>query len=169
MQSSDFERFREIMVGMGKVYERDVDAVLLDAYWGALHDWSMDDFQSTAKELIATSVHMPRPADFNAMRKKVNAVSGVEAWNFARRHAVSRAGQPPGVTCAELGAHPAIEQVVASLGGLYVLWACPADKLHFLERQFHDRYAEISDVLETREAVPDLADPRPAKQIEGPA
>ena len=36
MHGSDSTTFRALMTGLGKVYEREIDEPLLDAYWLAL-------------------------------------------------------------------------------------------------------------------------------------
>ena len=80
MQQSDFQRFRAVMTGMAKVYERELDALLLDAYWVALRDWSLEDFERAAGELMRTNEFMPRPAAFNALRKAATKLLASEAW-----------------------------------------------------------------------------------------
>lgn len=159
MQKADFERFHEVMAGMAKMYERELDALLLDAYWLALDDWSLSEFLTATKHLMATSEFMPRPSAFNALRKAGDKVVATEAWAFALKHAVSRAGQPPEQSCRALVEHPLIEQCVIGIGGLRAIWESDADKLHFLERQFHERYSELADVHETRYRLGHVAIP----------
>lgn len=154
MQNRDFEAFRGTMIGLGKVYEREIDSLLLDAYWGTLRDWSLAEFQEVAAYLMASNVHMPRPAEFNAARRQ--ARTSVEAWERARRHASSLYA-PTGYMDRELGDR-AIDAAVAGIGGYPAIAMCRTDALHFLERQFHERYIEVSDVLEARERLGHVAE-----------
>lgn len=79
MQQADFTRFRAVMTGMGELYQRELSGPLLDAYWLALRDWPLAEFEAAAAHLMATATFMPRPAEFNALRKAGRQTAG-EAW-----------------------------------------------------------------------------------------
>lgn len=166
MRQADFQRFRAVMTGMAKVYEREIDGALLDAYWLALRDWSLADFEAAAAHLMRTSKFMPRPADFHELRE-AGRQTAAEAWLQALRHAASSAYRN-----GPLG-DPLIDRAVAALGGYRVIAMCEDDKLGFLERRFAEHYEAIQDAEETRRALPGIgngealsAEDRP--RVEGP-
>lgn len=136
MQQADFERFRAVMAGMAKVYEREIDGLLLDAYWLALRDWSLDDFQAAAARLMQTSEFMPRPAAFNELRKTATKELAAEAWFTSGKSDNPRANR---------AMHIATQ-------GRYV-GHIPLDELQWVQKRFIEVYEELSDVEETRAAL----------------
>ncbi len=149
MDTPEFARFRDVMNGMAKLYEREIDAAVLDAYWLALRSWSISEFEQAAAHLMGSRQFMPRPFDFNELRKASRPTAG-EAWARAVLHAASSAyrdgplGEEPTDTC------------VRCLGGYVAIAMCDEDKLHYLERRFVEHYEAKQDADETREALPEL-------------
>lgn len=150
MRADDFSRFRAVLAGMAKLYERELDAPLLDAYWLALRDWSLEAFEQAAAHLMSTGKFMPRPADFNALRRAGRMTPG-EAWAVALRHA--RGAYRAGPTV------PEVERAVEAIGGWRSIAHANVDALQFIERRFADAFAELETVTETREALPAIAGP----------
>jgi len=138
------------MTGMAKVYEREIDGALLDAYWLALRDWSLADFEDAAAQLMRTSKFMPRPADFNDLRKAGRPTPG-EAWARALEN-VRSGGYRYG-----RGVDPLIDRAVAAIGGYGVIGMTDEDKLGYLERRFAEAYRGMEAADEAREAVPLIA------------
>lgn len=162
MEQVDFPRFRAVMAGMAKVYEREIDGPLLDAYWLALRDWSLADFEAAAGHLMATSEFMPRPAAFSALRKAARP-SPVEAWDLARRSlqwTVNGYVEAPGID-------PLVAKALRSIGGANALAMCDEDKLHFLERRFVQVYESLQDSNDTRQALPQIAGPAARPRLPG--
>lgn len=149
MRQADFQRFRAVMTGIAKVYEREIDGALLDAYWLALRDWSLADFEAAAAHLMRTSKFMPRPADFHELRE-AGRQTAAEAWLQALRHAASSAYRN-----GPLG-DPLIDRAVRAIGGYGAIAMCDEDKLHFIERRFAEHYESIQDAEEVRAALPQL-------------
>ena len=149
MQQTDFQRFHAVMHGMSKVYERELDNLLLDAYWLALRDWSLEEFQAAAGQLMRTSKFMPRPADFNELRKAARPTVG-EAWAKVLQHLKGgyRAGD---------GVDPLTDKAVRAMGGYRALAMMPADQLSWQEKRFAQHYGDMSEAVETRAALPQLA------------
>ena len=150
MQADDFTRFRAVLAGMAKLYERELDAPLLDAYWLALRDWSLADFERAAGHLMSRSRFMPRPADFNDLRKAAGMTAG-EAWAAALQHARGAWRSGPAV--------PEVERAVQAIGGWMVLAHANIDSLQFIERRFTDAFADLETAVATREALPQIAGP----------
>lgn len=136
MQQDDFTRFRAVMAGMAKVYEREIDSVLLDAYWLTLRDWSLDDFERAAAHLMRTSEFMPRPAAFNELRKTASQQIAAGAWFTSGTSNDPRANR---------AMHIATQ-------GRYI-GHIPLDELQWVQKRFIEVYEELSDVEETRAAL----------------
>jgi hypothetical protein len=150
MQTDDRARFRAILVGIARVYDREVDSLLLDTYWLALRDWSIEDVERAAAHLLTSSRFMPRPADFAALRR-AGAMTAGEAWQAALVHARGAYRAGPSV--------PPVERAVAALGGWQVIARSSEDSLPFLERRFAEHFVEIEAREEVREALPALVGP----------
>ena len=156
MQASDFAAFRAMMTGLGKVYERELDQPLLDAYWLALEDWTLVDFSAAAKHLMRCGRFFPRPSDFEDLRRSASQRDAVEAWETARstaRNAISLGRVRTDVTSGD----PRIDRTVAAIGGYGAIALCDSAWLHALERRFFEAYREARDVAEARAALPHLA------------
>lgn len=149
MRPDDFPRFRAVLVGLAKVYERELDGPLLDAYWLALRDWALDDFERASGYLLSTSEFMPRPAAFAALRR-AGEMSAGEAWSAAVEHARGAYRAGPAV--------PPVERAVRSIGGWGVLARATEESLPFLERRFAEHYAELVSREEVRVALPAIVD-----------
>jgi hypothetical protein len=152
MQSSDFERFRNVMAGMGEMYGKELSPPLLDAYWLSLRSWSLADFQDAAAHLMGSGQFMPKPADFNALRKAGRPTPS-EAWLTATH---SLQWGLHGHTVRD-GCDPLIAKAIHAIGGPTVIAMTPTDKLPFVERRFCEVYESLQDSNDTREAVPQIA------------
>ncbi len=147
MRADDFNRFRNILGALARVYDRPIDAPLLDAYWLALRDWSIDDLEHAAAYLMRRSKFMPRPADFTELRR-AGAMTAGEAWQAALVHARGAWRAGPSV--------PPVERAVAALGGWPAIARATEDSLPFLERRFASHFDEIESRESVREALPAL-------------
>lgn len=153
MQPTDADPFRNIMRGMCKLYAQEPDAVLLDAYWLALGSWTLAEFSQAAAHLMANTKFMPRPADFNDLRKASRPVAA-EAWVKAIQ-SCSTAWRPSGYHAGTSG-DPLIDNAVRAIGGYAAIAQCEQDKLHFLERRFTEIYESMQDANDVRQALPQL-------------
>lgn len=125
---------------------------MLDAYWIALADWKLEDFEAACRQLMKTAKFMPRPADFEDLRKAGRETPG-EAWLEARRYI--RWGLH--AHTLDSACPPLIARVVHMIGGPNVIAMCDEDKLTFLERRFCEHFETLQDSEEVREAVPQIA------------
>lgn len=144
MQQTDFGRFKAIMAGMAKLYEKELEPILLDVYWLALRDWTLGEFESAAGQLMRTQTFMPRPAEFMALKRAAQPTAG-EAWARVLQHlkGAYRAGWLT----------PEIDRAVAPLGGYRALAMMPTDELHWQEKRFAEHYADMAEAGETRESL----------------
>lgn len=136
MQQADFKRFHAVMTGMAKLYERELDNVLLDAYWLALRDWRLEDFERASGQLMRTNKFMPRPADYNELRQAATKQLASEAWFTSGSSDDPRANRAMKIATQ----------------GRYV-GHIPVDELPFVQRRFMEVYDELSDVDEARAAL----------------
>lgn len=153
MLADDFPKFAAVMAGMGKLYEREIDGLLMDAYWLALRPWTLTEFEQAAGHLMATSKFMPRPADFNDLRKASRPVAA-EAW----AKAISSCGSAwtaRGYTGGTSG-DALVDRAVHAIGGYGAIAQCDQEKLHFLERRFTEAYESMQDANDVRGALPQL-------------
>jgi hypothetical protein len=150
MQAEDFQRFRAVLAGMAKLYDRELDAPLLDVYWLALRDWSLLDFEQSAAHLLAHSRFMPRPVDFTEIRK-AGAMTAGEAWAVAVQHARGAWRAGPAV--------PDVDRAVRALGGWPVLANATLQGLQYLEPRFGKAFDELQDRSEIRDALPQITGP----------
>ena len=150
MTADDFSRFRSVLAGMAKLYERELDAPLLDAYWLALRDWPLAEFEQAAGHLMRSARFMPRPADFTDLRKAARMTSS-EAFAVALQHGRGAWRAGPAV--------PEVERAVQGIGGWLVIAHATTDSLRFLERRFADAYVELVTREEIRDALPQIAGP----------
>lgn len=165
MQSTDFERFHALLLGMGELYGKDISTPLLDAYWVALRNWDLADFEAACGHLMEHATFMPRPAEFTALRKAGRETAG-EAWIVARQHLVwGLHGYTLSKDCPEL-----VARAVRAVGGANVIAMCDEDKLTFLEKRFTEHYGDMQDSEDTRQAVPQIAygdEPLQLKRVAG--
>jgi len=153
---NDREAFLEVVIGFCELKSKQLSAPALELYWRSMQGWSLDEFRAAAEQLLRTCEFMPTPKDFEDLRKASGpAVS--EAWAAAREFAGSLyyAGR---YREGEIGDR-AIDLAVQSIGGYPAIAMCDTDKLHFLEKQFSERYSESRDVMEARQAL--AYDPEP--------
>jgi hypothetical protein len=133
------------------MYQIEPDNLMLDAYWIALRDWEYDDFEQAAAHLMANAKFMPRPADFNALRK-ASKPGPAEAWSQAL--SACKDWRHP-----ELLPEGAIAEAAKSVGGFRAIAMANVEHdLPHIQRRFLEAYAEISARKEIVEAVPQIAD-----------
>lgn len=147
MQQNDFPQFKSIMAGMGRMFGAEVDGVLLDAYWLALRDWTLPDFEAASSRLMQVSKFMPRPAEYTALRKAGQQTAG-EAWAVVAEY--NRRGQ--------YGASPGgkTDRVIQAMGGYGALATMTTDEMQFRAKRFAELWDEIGDAEETRQALPSV-------------
>jgi hypothetical protein len=149
MEPADFPRFRAVLAGMAEVFQRELSPALLDAYWLALRDWRLADFEAGAARLLSTATFMPRPADFTALRKACE-MTPEEAWDAA-------IAACPGWRDGTAAVNPRVDRVVRMLGGYERLAMERIDTQHFTRTRFLECYESTVEAEETRAALPHLA------------
>lgn len=153
MQANDADQFRNVIRGMGKMFGAEPDALMLDMYWLALRDWKLGDFKEAAAHLLGSCKFMPKPCDFNELRKASRKTAG-EAWALALECARGHTAPPD---------DPLITRAVGMLGGYRSIGNSHTDQTHWLEKRFAEHYESLQSAEEVRDALP-----RIAAQVAGP-
>jgi hypothetical protein len=153
MQPTEFQRFKSIMAGMGRMFGTDMDGVILDAYWLALKSWPIDEFEAAAGHLMATAEFMPKPAAFTNLRK---AGQPTPAEAFAKARQILRTLNPREFIGHNSG-DAKLDLALRSVGGYEALGMCTTENIGYFERRFAEAYEGISDAEATRQAVPRIA------------
>jgi hypothetical protein len=148
MQTTDAGKFRAVLTGMLRMYDKQPDDLLLDAYWIALRDWEYREFEAAAKHLMTTATFMPRPADFTALRKAGEPTAG-EAW--AKALAWIRSGNTHSM------GDDRIDRAAYAMGGWRVLGMTKSDAIQFAEKRFCEHYEAMNQAAQIREALPSVA------------
>jgi len=159
LQPTEGERFRDLLRGMSRAFGSDIDAVTLDVYWLALSDWTLQEFEAAVVHLVRNSKFMPRPAQFTEL-KKAGKYTAAEAWAAILEHCKGAYRDGSGID----NGGP-VDMTARGIGGYRAIAFHDIEKLHFLERQFADRFAELDDVMEIRNSVPQLVDQNIRTQI----
>lgn len=159
MQPTDGKRFRDLLRGMSRAFGSDIDTVTLDVYWLALSDWTLEEFETAAAHLLRNSKFMPRPSEFNAL-KKAGKFTATEAWDAILQHCKGAYRDGSGVD----NGGP-VDLAVRGIGGYRAIAMHNLDYLPILQRQFVDRFEELDDAMEIRHSVPQLADLNTRTQI----
>lgn len=150
MLPTEGKKFRNVIVGMGRLYGQELDQLVLDAYWLALSGWEFEDFEDAARHLMQTAKFMPRPADFHELRQAGRPTAG-EAWATVLEYARAGVDPSPHLESAAVGA-------LRSIGGIRAVMMSETDKTHFLEKRFAEHFEAKQDADDVREAVPQIAD-----------
>jgi len=159
MQQIDFERFKSIMAGMGRVFSADIDGVILDAYWLALGDWSLTEFERAASHLLANATFMPKPVEFNNLRRRAVETSAGDAWALVLEKVRTMLPRESASVDAKTDA------VVRQMGGYQHLCTMTSDELPWRMKRFTELWADMGEVEEARIALPSAG----GKRIGGPA
>lgn len=154
MIATDRRPFLEIVMGFAELKGKQLSAPALELYWRSMQDWSLEDFQAAAAQLIKTSEFMPTPKSFEDLRK-AGRPTAAEAWLEVRKHLVWHF---EGYTLSE-NCPPLIAKVVRALGGPHRIAMTPEDQLPFVERRFAEHYETLEDATDIREALPQIAQP----------
>lgn len=155
MQPKDYDSFAEVIAGFAELKGKPLSSAAIKLYWNTMQHWSLTDFRMAAQQLLRTSEFMPTPKDFEDLLKAGRVTVG-EAWEMVLKHCKGAYRDGKG-----LDSGGPVDRAVAALGGYRAIAFHDSEKLHFIERQFADRFAELEDVLENRDALPHLVDTRP--------
>lgn len=156
MAPSEFQRFVDLMRGMGRIFGNELDNLVLDVYWITLRGWSMSEFEAAVAHLMANAKGMPRPGAFTQLRHAGKHTAD-EAWAVALERCL--AWRTP------REALDSIDRTASAIGGYRVIALADQETaLPHVQRRFLEAYEAIERASEVRAALPDLA-PTPALPV----
>jgi hypothetical protein len=150
MQKPDHKRFHAVMAAMGENFSKPPSTTLLDLYWQSLADWSIEEFEAAARQLLQTAEFMPRIADFVKLRAAADRETAGEVFASLRQWLKY---SPNGYTLQPYTPR-AIATAIGAIGGVQAYAMAHADQMPFLERRFCEHYHDIHQAEEAREALP---------------
>jgi hypothetical protein len=157
MTANDRAQFLEIVVGFAELKGRALSAPALELYWHAMSAWPLEDFKQAAEHLLSRCEFMPTPKDFEDLRR-AGRPTAAEAWAvvlaYVRTGSYDRSR--PRIN-PQPEPSPLAQRVVATLGGYVAIAKSPEEYLHLRERSFCERYEEMQDASDVREALPQIA------------
>jgi uncharacterized protein YllA (UPF0747 family) len=156
MRTADGKRFRELLRAMNRVLAcesgAELDNPMLDVYWLALSDWSLEEFDQACTHLLKTATFMPKPAAFTALRKAAGNTAG-EAWARALEHA--RNLPASGGYLQETRSGDALLDAAArTVGGFKAIANASERDLQFIAQRFDEHYAALLEREDVGEAMP---------------
>ena len=170
MTPEDYESFCGILLGFAEPRRIPLSSTTFELYWGALADWTIEDFRAASNVLFKRCDWMPTPKDFEDLRRSATERAGVEAWEVARRAA--RSAIALGRVREDVTSGDAlVDRAVATIGGYGAIALCETAWLHALERRFLQAYVEVREVAEIRAALPHFTERAslPQRNATGPA
>lgn len=150
MQPTDKRKFLEIINGMAALKPgKPLTPQALDLFWNAMRAWTIAEFEAAANHLMQTVEFMPNPFHFEQLRR-ASEPTAAEAWLEAGTRAANRRfKQYP---------NDRISRAVACIGGLDRIAMSDIERdLPHIQRRFMEAYAELTDVEQVREALPQIA------------
>jgi len=143
MELNDRKAFIETVIGFAELKGKVLSAPALELYWEAMKSWPLADFKAAAQHLLKTCEFMPTPKNFEDLRRNGEPTAG-EAWSavFLGRGVVT----PRAKKAAQIAA-----------SGRYLGHLDLEREVPHVQRRFMEIYSELTDVEETREALPDLS------------
>ena len=157
MKPEDYEAFAGILLGFAEPRQIALSSTTFELYWGALANWTLEEFRSAANILFKQCDWMPTPKDFEDLRRSATERAGVDAWDMARRaarSAIALGRVREDVTSGDV----LVDRAVATIGGYGSIALCETAWLHALERRFLQAYIEVREVAEIRAALPQFAE-----------
>lgn len=137
MKANNEPRFYKTIIGLAEIHGRELSPAALKIWWGAMRSWNIDDFVAAANWLAKACEFMPKPVDFEDMRRH-SVLPASQAW--AQVLAILPGGYRYG------GIDELTDRAVATLGGYRELAMSRTDSLDFKRRGFIEAYEDVVDV-----------------------
>lgn len=129
----DNPKFKELMAGLGELFDKDITETLANIYWTALKPFSDAECKAAFNQVIATHKYskFPLPAVFLEILAGTQADKAMEAWLMVNE-TLSTVGTYPTVVFPD----PAIHSTILALGGWIALGECTNQELVWKEKDF---------------------------------
>lgn len=150
MLPSDRPEFLKVLNGIAAMKSKPLAVEALDLWWLSMKDWPIDEFKAAASHLVKSCQFMPTPYDFEQLKRAAEPTAG-EAWAKALASCACWRGAIP-------SPGGRIDRAAKAVGGYYAIAMADRETaLPHVERRFKDAYAELADIDDAREALPEIA------------
>jgi hypothetical protein len=158
MNTNDRKEFSRVLAGLATVFRVELTAEAIDIYFGAARDWTLDDFKAAASYLARTSQWMPKPRDFEQI-KRAHETNSSEAWLVVESTCVHWRNP-------ELLPTGRIARAAQVVGGFREIALADREReLPWKAKRFREAYDELTEVETVREALPQIAPSEHARAI----
>lgn len=157
MHTNDRARFYEIIAGLAELQGRELSPAALKLWWSAMRNWDLDEFTRAANYLAKAIQFMPKPSDFEQLRRS-SVTNGHEAWSAVLEHAAGRWRQS--AIDDEI-----IAETVHRMGGFAMIGMCQTSQLDWKKRDFLEVYEMVIDEKAAAGVLPFALPGEKPKQI----
>lgn len=142
MQSTEFERFKQVLSKTFAVYEKTLSDVLLEVWWESLRAYELQEFTRALSAHIRNPDNgqfLPKPADVIRALRGTSANTAQSAWTKVDS-AVRKVGPHRSVAFDD----PVIHRVILDMGGWIRMCGHSNEEWPFVQREFENRYRGFS-------------------------
>jgi hypothetical protein len=133
----DDTKFREYMLMLGEIFDREISNVTIDIYWITLEPYPDDQCIKAFVQLIQTARFLPKPSDFLEILGGRAENKSAFAW-MQVTEAVRRIGPYESVMFSD----PVIHCVIRAMGGWPYFQDCPTSEWKWRQKEF-ERFYQI--------------------------
>ena len=142
MTQDDFEKFEDLLSGVGEIYGKTLSEFALSMWWGALKKYDLAAIRDALSRHVINPDNgqfMPKPADVVRMIGGTSTDSAMIAWTKVDK-AVRQVGTWQDVVFDD----PIIHRVIEEMGGWISFGKKTEDEWPFVSREFETRYRGYS-------------------------
>ena len=138
MTQDDFEKFEDLLSGVGEIYGKTLSEFALSLWWGALKNYDLAAIRNALHRHVVNPDNgqfMPKPADVVRMIGGTSTDSAMIAWTKVDK-AVRQVGTWQDVVFDD----PLIHRVIDDMGGWIEFGKKTEDEWPFVAKEFETRY-----------------------------
>lgn len=142
MQSSELGQFKTALQKVFVLYDKQLNAILLDVWWDALQPYTLAEVTRALTVHVRnpdTGQYLPKPADVIKALRGNSANTAQSAWTKVDG-AVRKVGPHKSVAFDD----PIIHRVIQDMGGWIKINKITNEELPFVQREFESRYRGFS-------------------------
>lgn len=143
MRDEEKREFMEVITATMDVYGRDVSKGMLQMYWAALKDYSINEIKIGLTRCIKSTESgqfHPKPSDIIRMIEGAASDRGMLAWSKVFE-AIKRVGHYRSVVFDD----PIIHSVIEEMGGWVSLCMVNKEEMQFRAQEFAKRYRSYAE------------------------
>lgn len=138
MTQEDFEKFEDLLSGVGEIYGKTLSEFALSLWWGALKNYDLTTIRNALSRYVVNPDNgqfMPKPADVVRMIGGTTTDSALIAWSK-----VDKAVREVGVYQDVVFDDPIIHCILGEMGGWIALGGKTEKDWPFVAKEFETRY-----------------------------